>query len=155
MKTDVDLNDPTFVADPYPVLAELRAAGPVLWHEPSGRWLATTHDAVSQTLRNRRLGRIWTDWEPVDEMEPFNALHRNQMMENEPPAHTRLRRLVAGAFGRGHVERMRPRVEELTARLLDGLSGTVDIDDPIGRPARFYRRAAEEIETLLDICFAP
>ncbi|MGH1563473.1 cytochrome P450 [Mumia sp. DW29H23] len=138
MKTDVDLSDPGFVADPYPVLAELRATGPLLWHEPSGRWLATTHDAVSQTLRNRRLGRLWQDWEPVEDMEPFNALHRNQMMENEPPAHTRLRRLVAGAFGRGHVERMRPRVEVLTERLLDGLGGTTDILGQYAEPLPVY-----------------
>ena len=46
-------------------------------------------------------------------------LHRNQMMENEPPEHTRLRRLVAAAFARGHVERMRPRVRELAGELLD------------------------------------
>ena len=40
------------------------------------------------------------------------------MMENEPPEHTRLRRPVAQAFGRGHVERLRPRVGELAAELL-------------------------------------
>jgi cytochrome P450 len=33
------------------------------------------------------------------------------MLENEPPTHTRLRRLVAGAFGRGHVERLRRTVD--------------------------------------------
>jgi cytochrome P450 len=41
------------------------------------------------------------------------------MMENEPPAHTRLRSLVAKAFARGHVERLRPRVQEMTDALLD------------------------------------
>ena len=70
-------------------------------------------------LRNRRLGRIWRDREPATYLEPFNLLHRNQMMENEPPEHTRLRRLVTGAFARGHVERLRPRVRELAASLLD------------------------------------
>jgi unspecific monooxygenase len=40
-------------------------------------------------------------------------------MENEPPAHTRLRSLVAKAFARGHVERLRPRVQEMTDALLD------------------------------------
>ena len=69
-------------------------------------------------LRDRRLGRIWRDRQPADRLEPFNLLHRNQMMENEPPEHTRLRRLVAGAFERGHVERLRPRVRELAAELL-------------------------------------
>ena len=123
----LDLADPGFVADPYPMLAELRKAGPMVWHEPSDRWLATTHDAVTRVLRDRAFGRIWSDWEPADEMEPFNTLHRNQMMENEPPAHTRLRRLVAGAFGRGHVERMKPRIESLVETTLDHLDGTVDI----------------------------
>lgn len=142
--TTIDFADPEFVADPYPQLDELRAQGPVLWHEPSSTWLATTHDAVSLTLRKRAFGRIWDDWQPSvgapsDQMEPFNALHRNQMMENEPPVHSRLRRLVAGAFARGHIERMRPRVEVIAARLLDQFSldtldGAVDILGPYAEP---------------------
>lgn len=123
----LDLGSPDFVRDPYPVLAELRATGPVLWHEPMGTWLATTHDAVGQVLRNRTFGRLWEDWEPAAQMEPFNALHRNQMMENEPPTHTRLRRLVAGAFGRGHVERMRPRIEALAADMVGALGDRFDV----------------------------
>ncbi|MGH3328115.1 MAG: cytochrome P450, partial [Streptomycetales bacterium] len=101
--TDLELTD---AADPYPALAGLRESGPVVRHAPSGMLLATTHAAVSQTLRHRALGRIWHDREPAATYEPFNVLHRHQMMENEPPTHTRLRRLVAGAFARGHVERM-------------------------------------------------
>jgi cytochrome P450 len=123
----LDPGSPVFLDDPYPVLAALRETGPVLWHEPMGTWLATTHDAVSQVLRNRSFGRLWTDWEPRSQMEPFNALHRNQMMENEPPTHTRLRRLVASAFGRGHVERMRPRVESLADQMADELGESFDL----------------------------
>ncbi len=136
----VDLADPGFVADPYPVLAELRKAGPMLWHEPSNRWLATTHDAVTRVLRDRAFGRLWSDWEPVEEMEPFNALHRNQMMESEDQAHFRLRKLVSGAFGRGHVERMRPRIEALVARVLDDLdpSGPVDLMSQYAEPLPVY-----------------
>jgi cytochrome P450 len=119
--TELDLADPAFVRDPYPSLAQLRAQAPLVWHEPSGLWLATTHAAVSAVLRERALGRLWNDREPAERFEPFNTLHRNQMMENEPPVHTRLRRLVASAFARGHVERMRPRVERLTAELLDAV----------------------------------
>ena len=43
------------------------------------------HAACSQALRDRRLGRIWRDRQPAATFEPFNLLHRNQMMENEPP----------------------------------------------------------------------
>jgi cytochrome P450 len=134
----LDPGNPDFLRDPYPVLAALRATGPVLWHEPMGVWLATTHESVSQVLRNRAFGRLWTDWEPTEEMEPFNALHRNQMMENEPPAHTRLRRLVAGAFGRGHVERMRPRIEELAAWMVDDLGDRFDVLGDYAEPMPVY-----------------
>jgi cytochrome P450 len=114
---DIDLTDPAVVADPYPELARMRRTGAVLWHDASQRWLVFGHAEVSAALRDRRLGRIWQD-RPGSRFEPFNLLHRHQMMENEPPEHTRLRRLVAQAFARGHVERLRPRVRELADVLL-------------------------------------
>lgn len=122
-----DLSAAALVVDPYPLLAELRGAGAMLRAE-DGRWVATTHAAVSAVLRDRRLGRLWTDWEPAETMEPFNALHRHQLMENEPPEHTRMRKLLAGAFGRGHVERMRPRIEQLAASMLDALPTDAPVD---------------------------
>ncbi|MCL8025214.1 cytochrome P450 [Nocardioides bruguierae] len=117
--TSLDLSDPAFLADPYPALARERARHPVAWHEPSQTWLTFTHATVGQVQRDRRLGRRWVDREPRDALEPFNLLHRHQMMEHEPPTHTRLRRPVASAFSRGHVERLRPRVREVAAGLLE------------------------------------
>jgi cytochrome P450 len=116
--TSLDLTAPDFVADPYPFFAEERRRHPVAWHEPTDRYLTFAHTTVSAVQRNRDLGRIWKDREPAAYLEPFNMLHRNQMMENEPPEHTRLRRPVAAAFNRGHIERLRPRVRELAAELL-------------------------------------
>ncbi|HEX6248830.1 MAG TPA: cytochrome P450 [Nocardioidaceae bacterium] len=123
--TPIDLTDPGFVADPYPHFAEERRRHAVAWHERSGMWLTFDHAAANTVLRRRSLGRIWQDKQPADTFEPFNLLHRNQMMENEPPDHTRLRRLVAGAFARGHVERLRPRVRALASTLLSEV-------DPVG-----------------------
>ena len=117
--TSLDLTAPDVVADPYPYFAEERAAHPVAWHERSATWLAFDHASVSAVQRDRRMARLWQDRQPADYLEPFNLLHRNQMMENEPPEHTRLRRPVAKAFGRGHIERLRPRVGELARELLD------------------------------------
>ena len=121
--TSLDLTAPEVVADPYPFFAVERAAHPVAWHEGTGRFLAFGHASVGAVQRDRRLGRLWTDRQPADRLEPFNLLHRNQMMENEPPEHTRLRRPVARAFARGHVERLRPRVRELAAALLAEVDG--------------------------------
>jgi cytochrome P450 len=117
--TSVDLTSPDVVADPYPAFADERSQGDVAWHPASGTFLTFSHAAASAVLRDRRLGRIWRDREPAAYLEPFNLLHRNQMMENEPPDHTRLRRLVAAAFARGHIERLRPRVQSLAESLLD------------------------------------
>lgn len=132
--TSIDLGAADLVADPYPAFARERAAHEVAWHEPSGGWLAFSHAAVSAVQRDRRLGRIWQDREPAERLEPFNVLHRNQMMENEPPVHTRLRRPVARAFARGHVERLRPRVRELATSLLDEAGSSFDLVHDYAEP---------------------
>lgn len=128
----LDLTDPAVVADPYPAFARAREVAPVQWHEGLGLWLAFTHAESNAVLRDRRLGRIWRDREPADRFESFNLIHRNAILEMEPPHHTRLRRLISGAFARGHVERLRPWVEELAGRLVDELlersGGTTPVD---------------------------
>jgi cytochrome P450 len=130
--TPLDLTDPAVVADPYPSFARAREAAPVQWHEGLGLWLAFTHAEVNAVLRDRRLGRIWVDREPAGRFESFNLIHRNAILEMEPPHHTRLRRLISTAFARGHVERLRPWVEELAGRLVDELleesAGTRPVD---------------------------
>jgi cytochrome P450 len=117
----IDLADPAVVAHPYPAFARAREVAPVQWHEGLGLWLAFTHAEANAVLRDRRLGRIWTDKVPAERFESFNLIHRNAILEMEPPHHTRLRRLISTAFARGHVERLRPWVEELAGRLVDGL----------------------------------
>jgi hypothetical protein len=128
----LDLTDPDVVADPYPAFARARAVAPVQWHEGLGLWLAFTHAESNAVLRDRRLGRIWTDKVPVERLESFNLIHRNAILEMEPPDHTRLRRLISTAFARGHVERLRPWVQELAKELVDGLversGGTEPVD---------------------------
>ncbi|MGY2126854.1 cytochrome P450 [Blastococcus sp. SYSU DS0617] len=117
----LDLTDPAVVADPYPAFARARAEAPVQWHEGMGLWLAFTHAESNAVLRDRRLGRIWSDKAPAERFESFNLIHRNAILEMEPPAHTRLRRLISSAFARGHVERLRPWVEDLARTLVDEL----------------------------------
>jgi cytochrome P450 len=117
--------DPAFIADPYPVFASLRARGEVHWHPDMGVAVAVSHAACSAVLRHRSLGRIWTDAKPIEAFASFNLLHRNSLLENEPPTHGRLRRLVAAAFGRGHVERLRPWIAELSDRLVDELCAKI------------------------------
>jgi len=133
--TSIDLTSAELVADPYPVFAEERRSAPVAWHEQAEMFVTFDHAAAGAVLRERRLGRTWKDREPAAYLEPFNLLHRHQMMENEPPDHTRLRRLVSSAFNRGHVERLRPRVRELAAGLLDAVDpGGFDVVGEYAEP---------------------
>lgn len=114
-----NLNDPDFVRDPYPVLAQLRSHGKPLWHEEMQLWLAATHADASAVLRSKTLGRIYTPQEPNEVWETFNWLHAESIMENEGRKHTRLRALVSKAFNRGQIERLAPRIETIVTELLD------------------------------------
>ncbi|MCO7219154.1 cytochrome P450 [Klenkia sp. PcliD-1-E] len=127
----LDLTDPSFVEDPYPAFAAARAQAPVQWDEGLGMWLAYGHAEANAVLRTRALGRIWTDREPAERFGQFNLIHRNAILEMEPPDHTRLRRLISAAFARGHVERLRPWVEELAASLVDGMVERSSAGEPV------------------------
>lgn len=131
-----DPRDPGFLADPYPEFARLRAAGDVHHHDGLGLAIAVSHAAASAVLRHRGLGRIWTDAQPAERFVSFNLLHRNSLLENEPPAHTRLRRSIAGAFGRGHVERLRPTVAALADGMVRELAerGAGDLLEQLAQP---------------------
>ncbi|MBA2389913.1 MAG: cytochrome P450 [Geodermatophilaceae bacterium] len=127
----LDLTDPAFIADPYPAFASAREAGPVSWDESLGLWLAFSHGASNAVLRDRRLGRIWRDRQPAGAFPAFNLIHRNAMLEMEPPDHTRLRRLVAAAFARGHVERLRAWVTGVAGALADQVADAGSDGSPV------------------------
>ena len=126
--TTFDPKDPAFIADPYPVFAAMRTEGEVHRQADFGLPVTLSHAASAAVLRHRGLGRIWSDAKPVDAFAAFNLLHRNSLLENEPPTHTRLRRLISTAFGRGHIERLRPWVGELATRLVDEVAARIDVE---------------------------
>jgi len=116
---DIDLESPDVVRDPYPYFAEWRRAGKPLFHNGLGMYLAFTHADANAVLRSKSLGRIWKDKEPDDLWNTFNWLHSDSILESEPPKHTRLRALVAKAFVRGQIERLRPAVMRIADALID------------------------------------
>lgn len=133
MIVTVDLEDAAVVADPYPYFTQWRSAGKAVFHEGLGMHLACTYADANAVLRSKALGRIWVDRQPDDVWNTFNWLHSDSILESEPPKHTRLRALVAKAFVRGQIERMRPAVERIADELLDAAlekeqrTGTFDL----------------------------
>lgn len=117
-------------ADPFPVYAALRAKGPVhrvLVPESGEAWLVVTRDAARAALTDPRLrndirhSASWRD-------DGGHAIGRN-MLQTDPPQHTRLRRLVAGHFTPGRITALRPRIEAMATDLLAELPrhGTADL----------------------------
>jgi cytochrome P450 len=116
------------------MFAVQRAVTPVPWDKALGMFLTFRHADADAVLRDRRLGRIWTSRWPAESLDAFTLLHVHSMLENEPPVHTRLRRLVVAGFGRGQVERLRSRIAVIAADLASRLSGTVDLVPAYAEP---------------------
>ncbi|WP_399886764.1 cytochrome P450 [Streptomyces sp. BBFR51] len=106
-------------------LAALRAEGAVhRVHVPgSGEsLLVVTRDAARAALTDPRLSndiRHSASWQS----DGGHAIGHN-MLQSDPPQHTRLRHLVAGHFTPGRITALRPRVERVAGDLLEALPRT-------------------------------
>lgn len=129
--------DPAFVADPYPALARLREQAPLLYDERTNQWLVSRHTDVNALLRDRRLGRsylhvatheAWGRTPPPADQAPFWDLLSVQMIDMEPPDHTRLRRLVTRAFTPRTVDGLRSRIETIVDGVIDGALELAEFD---------------------------
>ncbi|WP_405589303.1 cytochrome P450 [Streptomyces sp. NBC_01190] len=108
-----------FVTDPYTVYGRLRAQGPVhhVNTPTSGEmWLIVGYEEARAALADPRLSK---DWRTVlDDPQDIFTISAN-MLESDTPRHTRLRKLIAREFTSRRIEALRPRVQEITDRLLD------------------------------------
>ncbi len=132
----IDFQSPEFHSDPYPALAELRAAGKPVWHEETGMYLAARHADANAVLRDKSLGRIFQPRTPKDEWFDFNWLHADSILDSEPPKHTRLKSLISKAFNPVTIRALRPDIERLSGELLDRAAelGEFDLIADVAEP---------------------
>ena len=133
----LNLNDPNFIRDPYPILGELRE-GPGVFFDPVWKKLFfTRHQDIAALLKDRRLGRSITHilsrdelgWPPANpRQKPFDDFQALHMLDREPPDHTRLRSLVQRAFTQSRVENLRSRIEGIVNGMLDKLEARASFD---------------------------
>ncbi|GAB3070842.1 cytochrome P450 family protein [Micromonospora schwarzwaldensis] len=118
-----ELYTDAFAADPYPTFARLRAQRPVC---PVGSprfdsWLITRFDDARAALTDPRLSKdlYGPDRHFLRIFGPNSeGLNRN-MLNSDPPEHTRLRRVVSQAFAPRRIEALRPRVATVVDALID------------------------------------
>lgn len=133
----LDPRDPEFFNDPYPIYRRLREGVPVFKWEEYDYWCFTRHEDVAALLRDRRFGRqilhVLTraelGWPEVPErLKPFYDFEQHSLLETEPPVHTRLRGLVNRAFLSRTVDRLKPRIAQLTHELIDRFAAGREVE---------------------------
>ncbi len=126
---------PAAKSNSYPAYAHLRASQPVHCVTlPSGgrRWLITRYDDAQRALCDPRLVKT----RPFDDLPDEVRSLTKSMISSDPPDHTRLRALVRKAFSPRLVERLRPRVQQITDQLLEAIApaGWMDLIDDYAFP---------------------
>jgi cytochrome P450 len=149
-----DLMAPELLADPYGGYGRLREQAPVLrgrYLDGSPLWYVTRFDDVRTVLNDARFVNNPTSVAGVTansrrdramEMMGVSAdlaeYLSGSILDSDPPDHTRLRKLVSRTFTVRRVAELRPRVEQITADLLDGLAaaapGPVDLVEGFAYP---------------------
>jgi cytochrome P450 len=134
-----DITSPEFFQDPYPFYARWRTDGPLQFEERGRAWFLTTYADALGVLRDARFRickparRQGLDAHSVDRL--YEMAYRWVLYEN-PPNHTRLRRLLNHAFAVDVVAGLGPGIESIVEGILDECAdrGSFDVITDVAKP---------------------
>ncbi len=133
--TDFDHTDPTWVADPYPIFADLRERCPIAHtNRYGGAWLPVTHKdvaAVANDTEHFTSRMIIVGNGRPDDYAPPRPIGVAPPISSDPPFHQIARRLMLPPFAPRKIEALQGYTEELCASLLDALGDRTDVDGAI------------------------
>jgi cytochrome P450 len=134
---------------PFALFEQVRRRGPVAavrLADGHDAWLVSGYDEAKAVLNDPRVSKdmhaaLARSGSVVAEGLPGPAYARH-MLAVDPPDHSRLRRLVAGAFSVRRVEALEPRVQRLVDEHLDAIAApgpdaVVDLVDTYAFPLPF------------------
>jgi cytochrome P450 len=135
MNIDFNPTDPAFHADPFPLFRRMQDDDPIHWSPRLKSWVLTRYDDIKAVCQNQSMSsdRLTPFFKsiPSEEAARIGNIMRylsQWMVFKDPPDHTRLRRLTSRVFHVKSMHAMRPVVERLVMRLLDGLEGKRELD---------------------------
>src|SRR5436853_3337812 len=135
MSIDYRPNDPSVLADPFPLYRRMRDEDPAHWSPALKAWVLTRYEDVKRVCLDGGMSS--------DRLRPFfaalptaEALRMAELMRvltlwmvfRDPPEHTRLRRLTSRVFNVRSIQALKPAVESLTAWLLERLGERTEFD---------------------------
>ena len=118
-----------FYADPYPTYRALREHEPVK-RLPNGSYFLTRYDDLVSAYKNTKL--FSSDKKKEFFPKYGNSLlyehHTTSLVFNDPPAHTKVRRLIMGALSPRAIAEMEPDLIALVDRLLDAIAAKGNVE---------------------------
>ncbi len=117
---DIKRLEPRFLDDPYPLYRALRQHDPI-HRMPDGSYFLSRYEDCVAIYRD---AAVWSSDKKIDFRPNFGDSllyehHTTSLVFNDPPYHTRVRKLLAPAFTPRALRALQPRVEALVDRLLD------------------------------------
>jgi cytochrome P450 len=125
---------------PHEELAAIRERDPVHWHpwpgKGNGFWLLSRHEDVVAAGKDAATFSSGVGHISLEDREPDALEARRSLIETDPPAHTRLRRIVSSAFAPRKVREYEDYTREIASRLLDAAleAGEFDFVTEISEP---------------------
>jgi len=126
---DLKALPPDFYADPFPYYHALREHAPVK-RMPDGSYLLTRYADVEYVYKNPKLfsSDKRKEFKPKYGDSLLYEHHTTSLVFNDPPLHTRVRRLIAGALTPRAISAMEPVLIGLIDQLLEAMAAKHDVD---------------------------
>jgi cytochrome P450 len=126
---DIKQIDAAFLADPFLTYQALREYDPVHLM-PDGSYFLTRYEDCLAVYRDYETWRSdkHIDFRPAFGDSLLYEHHTTSLVFNDPPYHSRVRKLLAPAFTPRALSRLQPQIEALVDRLLDRAAECGEID---------------------------
>jgi cytochrome P450 len=146
---DLEKLTPEFYANPYPTYRALREHEPVK-RLPNGAYFLTRYDDLVSAYKSTKLfsSDKKREFAPKYGDSLLYEHHTTSLVFNDPPAHTRVRRLIMGALSPRAIAEMEPDLIRLVDGLLEALDKKGDVELIGGFAAAI---PVEVIGNLLDV----
>ena len=128
MEELLPFNDADYVANPYGYWERLRDEAPVYWSEANGFWAITRYDDVLTVLHDP--ARFSSSGGPAGNSEE-SGVPRLPMIQDDPPHHDRLRRILVKAFTPRTTLTREGRIREIAGELMDELRARIAAGDEV------------------------
>ena len=127
---DFELTRPpaNFIDDPYRYYAALREQDPMHRFADGSVFLSRYEDAVAVYRSPVASSDKKVEFQPKFGDSPLYEHHTTSLVFNDPPLHTRVRRLIMGAVNQRAIARMEAQVTRLVDALLDDLAEKRKVD---------------------------